>query len=273
MYTDEDGMVVLKGRLTPEIGAVLKRALDAAQDKLFEESDVSAEKRTEHFDEPYENRRSDALGLVAESALENGLDPGTRGDRYQVVVHVHKEVLEDPNKKGQSVLEDGPWISAETSRRIACDASRVEIKYNKDGTPMDVGRKTRVVPAPPGGLSKQGTKPASSQAVTPGLRSAIPITRSIGPMAEKRTCPIFFYCVIVIIDAFTNADTEWRACRTENCSSADPTEEPYRRFPLHILSATIPLRTYSLKMKRMDSKSIRERSFRSGAGNLYISTR
>ncbi len=101
MYTDEDGMVVLKGRLTPEIGAVLKRALDAAQDKLFEESDVSAEKRTEHFDEPYENRRSDALGLVAESGLENGLNPGTRGDRYQVVVHVNEEKLwRIPTKRG-----------------------------------------------------------------------------------------------------------------------------------------------------------------------------
>jgi hypothetical protein len=86
MYTDEDGMVAIKGRLTPEVGAVWKRALDAAQDKLFQESDVSAEKRTQHFDEPYENRRSDALGLVAESALDNDLDPGTRGDRYQVVV-------------------------------------------------------------------------------------------------------------------------------------------------------------------------------------------
>jgi len=150
-YTDEDGMFVLKGRLTPEVGAVLKRALDAAQDKLFDESrgkDVSAETSAARFDEPYENRRSDALGLVAESALENGLDPGTRGDRYQVVVHVDEKVLADPDQEGQSVLEDGPWISAETSRRIACDASKVEAKDQEDGTPMDIGRKTRVVPAP-----------------------------------------------------------------------------------------------------------------------------
>ncbi len=190
MYTDEDGMVVLKGRLTPEVGAVLKRALDAAQDKLFQESDVSAEKRTEHaspaeatglnhtseggFDEPYENRRSDALGLVAESALENDLDPGTRGDRYQVVVHVDKQVLEDPNKPGQSVLEDGPWISAETSRRIACDASKVEIQYKEDGTPMDVGRKTRVVPAP----LRRALEARDKACVFPGCNARIKVCDS-----------------------------------------------------------------------------------------------
>ncbi len=201
MYTDEDGMVVIKGRLTPEVGAVLKRALDAAQDKLFQESDVSAEKRTEHFDEPYENRRSDALGLVAESALENDLDPGTRGDRYQVVVHVDKQVLEDPNKPGQSVLEDGPWISAETSimhdpevftsapcalrrqaaarklravRRIACDASKVEIKYKEDGTPMDVGRKTRVVPAP----LRRALEARDKACVFPGCNARIKVCDS-----------------------------------------------------------------------------------------------
>ena len=33
-------------------------------------------------------RRADALGLVAESALAGGLDPGNAGDRFQVTVHV-----------------------------------------------------------------------------------------------------------------------------------------------------------------------------------------
>ena len=35
-YTDEDGMVVVRGRLTPEAGAALLRALDAAGEKLYE---------------------------------------------------------------------------------------------------------------------------------------------------------------------------------------------------------------------------------------------
>jgi hypothetical protein len=34
-WVDDDGMVVVRGRLTPEAGAVLQRALDAATDRLF----------------------------------------------------------------------------------------------------------------------------------------------------------------------------------------------------------------------------------------------
>ena len=37
------------------------------------------------------------------------------------------------------------YIPAETSRRIACDASKV-VMTHEDGTVLDVGRKTRTVP-------------------------------------------------------------------------------------------------------------------------------
>ena len=35
MWVDDDGMVVIRGRLTPEVGAVVQRALEAAADRLF----------------------------------------------------------------------------------------------------------------------------------------------------------------------------------------------------------------------------------------------
>ena len=38
-------------------------------------------------------RRADALGLVAESALAGGLDPGNSADRFQVTVHVQAGTL------------------------------------------------------------------------------------------------------------------------------------------------------------------------------------
>ena len=44
-----------------------------------------------------------------------------------------------------SELEDGPHVSAETSRRIACDASTVVMRHGTDGRVLDVGRKTRTV--------------------------------------------------------------------------------------------------------------------------------
>ena len=37
-WVDDDGMVVLRGRLTPEVGAVVQRALEAAADRLFHAS-------------------------------------------------------------------------------------------------------------------------------------------------------------------------------------------------------------------------------------------
>ena len=43
--------------------------------------------------------------LVAETALHHGINPGTPGERYQVVVHVDAEVLADAEVPGQSVVE------------------------------------------------------------------------------------------------------------------------------------------------------------------------
>ena len=140
-YTDDNGMLVIRGHLAPEVGAVLVRALEAAQEQLYRkgEYDVSAETSPGQ-------KRADALALVAESALAGGLEPSNAGDRYQVVVHVDEKVLADPSQPGQSVLEDGQAISAETSRRLSFDASNVVMVHDPDGNVLDVGRKTRTVP-------------------------------------------------------------------------------------------------------------------------------
>lgn len=83
---------------------------------------------------------------MAESALASGLDPGTRGDCFQVVVHVDAEPLPAESERGASVLEDGQRVSAETSRRLACDAAKVEMRHARDGTILVVGRRTRTIP-------------------------------------------------------------------------------------------------------------------------------
>ncbi len=94
LWTDEDGMVVVRGRLDPEAGAALIKAVEAGCDVLYD-----AEKENEATNPgavPPAQRRADALGRVAEAALAGGLDKGTRGDRYQVVVHVDAPVLAEP---------------------------------------------------------------------------------------------------------------------------------------------------------------------------------
>jgi 5-methylcytosine-specific restriction endonuclease McrA len=162
VYTDEDGMVVIRGRLEPEVGAVVLRALEAGRDALHQRVarvaaatetpgaypfDTSAETPTPTAGGPTaEQRQADALLLVAETVLHHGIEPGAPGERYQVVIHVDATVLADPDQPGQSVLEDGVRVSAETSRRLACDASRVVMRHDPDGQTVEVGHRTRTIP-------------------------------------------------------------------------------------------------------------------------------
>jgi len=143
-YTDEDGMVVLRARLDPEVGAAVLKALEAAEQVLYDRERETKDPRGEGV--PVGQRRADALGLVAESALAGGIAKGTRAERLQVVVHVDEEVLEDPQAPGVSMMEDGTDVSAETSRRLACDAGKVVMKHGSSGEILDVGRRTRTIP-------------------------------------------------------------------------------------------------------------------------------
>ena len=151
VYQDEDGMVVIRGRLAPEVGALLVQALTAAREALYQQrrADVSAETPSPDVSAKtptMAEQQADALALLAETALHSGIDPGAPGERYQVVVHVDAPVLADPDAPGQSVLEDGTHVSAETSRRLACDASRVVMRHAADGQVVEVGARTRTIP-------------------------------------------------------------------------------------------------------------------------------
>ena len=149
VYQGDDGMVVLRGRLTPEVGALLMRALDAGRERLHQRTRDGSQvpPPVDPATAPTRaQQQADALALLAETALHHELDPGAPGERYQVVVHVDAAVLADPDQHGQSVLEDGPRVSAETSRRLACDASRVVMRHDSAGRPMEIGARTRTIP-------------------------------------------------------------------------------------------------------------------------------
>ena len=220
-WVDEDGMVVVRGRLTPEVGAVLRRALEAACDQArgvdapapdadgeavpgaeaeAPDADGEAVPGAEAEAPSLTQRQADALGVIAECALSGGLDRGTAGDRYQVVVHVDADALADapdvpagtsamaslvPERRGQEAHagairradRGGPsrkssdtcpgprsaastavvsgrrcWprrggihISAETARRVACDAATIRMQHGPGGEILDVGRRTRTI--------------------------------------------------------------------------------------------------------------------------------
>jgi hypothetical protein len=146
VYQDEDGTVVLRGRLAPEVGALLLRALDAARETLYQRGRAAGAMPAATAAPTRPQQQADALALLAETALHHELDPGAPGERYQVVVHVDAAVLADPEQPGQSVLEEGSHVSAETSRRLACDASRVVMRHDEDGQVVEIGARTRTIP-------------------------------------------------------------------------------------------------------------------------------
>jgi 5-methylcytosine-specific restriction endonuclease McrA len=148
VHRDDDGTVVLRGRLTPELGELFLRALDAAREALYQRRRVGVSTTADPAAElpTGPQQRADALALLAETALHHELDPGSPGERYQVVVHVDVGVLADPDQPGQSVLEDGVHVSAETSRRLACDASRVVMRHDQDGRMVEIGARARTIP-------------------------------------------------------------------------------------------------------------------------------
>jgi len=99
VWTDTDGAVNIKGRLPPELGAIVVRALDAAVDEAKKQAFEAAREAKESGDEVAEPdphafnpsfrwNRADALVDIAESFLARGYREGNAGERYQVVVHV-----------------------------------------------------------------------------------------------------------------------------------------------------------------------------------------
>ena len=150
LHYDEEGMLVVHGRLPPEVGAIVLRALDAARELLQQRA--RTEGTITHPVEPsgaassLGQQQADALVLLAETALHHGFGPDTSGERYQVVVHVDAAALADPEQPGQSVLEDGPHVSAETSQRLSCDASRTWMRHDDEGRVVEVGARRRTIP-------------------------------------------------------------------------------------------------------------------------------
>jgi len=174
-WVDEGGMVVVRGRLSPEVGAVVRRALEAACDQARGEDTPGADGGTDaggapgadacpgQAAEPSEpslaQRQADALGVIAECALAGGLDRGTAGDRYQVVVHVDAAALTDSSD-----------VPAGTSTPVAAEPER-------RGSNPDVPAGT------PGAAASESERPGGD----PGVRADA--TRGAGHDARSLRAP------------------------------------------------------------------------------------
>jgi Domain of unknown function (DUF222)/HNH endonuclease len=129
VFWEADGSLAIHGRLAPEDGALLLRALDAMRDALWKQGRGSAEPRPVR-----QASNAEALVAVADAALARPGESRPGSERYQVVVHADQGVLSHDGEGGCE-LDDGSALAPETARRLACDASVVRN-----------GRKTRTIP-------------------------------------------------------------------------------------------------------------------------------
>ena len=183
VFPDEDGMYVVRGRLDPEVGAALMRAVEAASDALFTEASKN-NNDGRHTEEAPESAqlRADAVGLIAERALAAGFGAGlgagagdgvgdqapisgSRAERYQVVLHVEAATLAEegrarplrargrhPNCRGNCPTAG---VRREPGRgeprrgqpgRGQPRRGRLNPGPGPMGSVLDVGRKTRTIP-------------------------------------------------------------------------------------------------------------------------------
>ncbi len=170
-FWDDEGCLNLKGRLPPEQGAVFLQALQTALEQIEFVEDEEPEEKIENQPENATavaslleeqrkkkingpKQRADALMLIADQFIstpdsEQAANDYRTADRFQVVVHVDAESLVDEREKPPQEyceLEDGPTLAAETIKRLCCDSSLLAIRKDSAGNPLNIGRKTRVIP-------------------------------------------------------------------------------------------------------------------------------
>ena len=132
----DDGMVRLEAVLHPEEAAVVWAAIERGA------RDASAEA-------PGAPRFDRADGLVA---MANEVVRGDRPDRspIEIIMTIPRSALagatDDPPIEQLGCFTDGGHVSAETARRLACDAGVVGVVEDEAGRPLSVGRKTRTIP-------------------------------------------------------------------------------------------------------------------------------
>jgi hypothetical protein len=144
-HVAEDGSLYLRARLPAEDGTVLVKALEAARDSVLarrREERATSEPEAEAF-EPPRSATVEALVEVAQAALATREGPAP--ERARLVVHIDALTLTSDDD-GRCELDEGsPVLSAETARRLGCDAETV-MTIERDGLPLSIGRARRTVP-------------------------------------------------------------------------------------------------------------------------------
>jgi hypothetical protein len=132
------GMVRVDGTLDPETGETVLTALRAVMD-------AETRGRREPDDRSPAQRRVDALGEVCRQWLDRPDRPAVGGERPHVTVTVSADTL--TGVEGVCEMDHVGPIPIGTARRLACDASVMRVVLSERSEPLDVGRRSKVVPA------------------------------------------------------------------------------------------------------------------------------
>ena len=160
---------------------------DARPDAVAHGSDASVDAATSatagELAPTFAQRQADAMGVIAESALAGGLDRGTAGDRYQVVVHVDADALVEKSDvpAGTSAASYAPG----TPRRRHADVRRIGLGRGKRpaGAAEDI---SPLLGESPGDLRRAHTLRAQPDRAGRGGRD--PRRSRDGPAGGLRQC-------------------------------------------------------------------------------------
>ncbi len=138
-----DGTTHLAGSLGVEGGGVFRSMLEAIADQLWraQREPEQQEKRPINMNE---RLRGEALVEMARRA--GAADPARTGARPLVTVLIDLDTLEGRAGRPAQV-EGGGLISADSARRLACDADVSRLLTGPRGAMLDLGRTTRTASA------------------------------------------------------------------------------------------------------------------------------
>ena len=124
-------MMTITVELPMDTGELVEKALDKARDdEVLQVPDLA--------DTAWRTRQADAFVNVV-SAYLSGDGSAASNDNYLVTVHVDQSAL--AGGEGRSALP------IESVKRLCCDGQAVVITEDQQGEPLNIGRKTRIVPA------------------------------------------------------------------------------------------------------------------------------
>jgi hypothetical protein len=134
-----DGMVRVDGDLDRETGQVVLSALRSVLDADARSNGTTRDCRTAA------QRRADALGEICRRYLDDGTRPAVAGERPHLLLIAEADALTEGD--GRAEFADTGPVRRPDLRRLACDASVSRVIRRGRSEPLDVGRKTPVVPS------------------------------------------------------------------------------------------------------------------------------